>query len=322
MSGRRTKIPWRVWCRVHAKAIAQALPFSFLLVAESRDMYYRSTWHVQTVPPESFHVGDVIAISNRWYTLQTWNHVLYSFLSKVLLKSSWDDLAVVTSFSVSNAGDSIRNQSRNTEERSENNGSPTILFCDFTGLHEISLDEFIKMRRPRGLAVRHLQLSPFDEKIDSSSSAPDLRTERLECRMVSRFKDEVAKLPVHPWYLFRASMRLGNENKYYEFCVAMHEQRVKINNSIKRGQSHHAISAQQKKLLDMEIMRVQLEKFTQEERNFFLFNGSLIASFFATFGLLDRVQPPPSRYVPQDFAHSIPFIGTTELSEPIVFFRS
>lgn len=322
MSGQRTKIPWRIWCRVHAKAIAQALPLSFLIVAESRDMYYRSTWHLQTVPPECFHVGDVIAISNRWYTLPTWNHVLYSFLSKVLLKSSWDDVAVVTSFSENNAGDSFRNQSRNTEERSENNGSPTILFCDFTGLHEMSLDEFIKIRRPRGLAVRHLQLSSSDEKIASLRSTRELGTERLDCRMVSRFKDEVAKLPVHPWHLFRASMRLGNENKYYEFCVAMHEQRVKIKNSIRRGQSHHAISAQQKKLLDMEIMRVQLEKFTREEEKFFLYNGSLVASFLASFGLLDSVQPPPSRYVPQDFAQSIPFIGATELSEPIVFFRS
>lgn len=322
MSGIGAKLSWKTWFRIHAKAIAQAIPISFLLVVESRDMYYRSTWQVQQLPPEFFQVGDVIAISNRWYTLPTWNHVLYSFLSKVLLKSCWDDVAVVTSTASQSACNPSSSRNHQVQTHSaETTDSPKILFCDFVGTHEVSLDEFVAMRRPRGLAVRRLQRYPHSESTSLFPSSFEQKVKKLDPHMAHMFKEEVVKLDVHPWYLFRASARLGHENKYYEFCVAMHEQRVKIRNMVLRTQSQQAISVQKKKLHDMEIMRTHLMKFTKPEKEFFLFNGSLVASFFATYGLLDRVRPPPSRYVPQDFARSLPFIGSTELSEPIVFYR-
>lgn len=286
------KIPWKVWCRIHAKAIAQALPLSFLIVVEARDMYYRSTWQVHSLPSSAFRTGDVIAISNRWYTMPTWNHVLYSLMSKVLLKSCWDDVAVVSS-----------------PDPTGGSSSPSVLFCDFEGAHEMTLDEFIKHRRPRGMAIRQLQVDHRDEKELSDSIS-------------TVFKEEVVKLEVHPWYLFNASRRLGHENKYYEFCVGMHEQRVKIRKMIERGQSREAIAVQQQKLQDMDVLRQHLRKFVKEDYPFQLFNGSLVASFLAAFGLIDRQQPPPTRYVPQDFAHTVPFLGATELKEPVVFYRS
>lgn len=177
------------------------------------------------------------------------------------------------------------------------------------------------MRRPRGLAVRHLHPNPSIESTSLSFSPSNQKSRELDPRVACMFKDEVAKLSVHPWYLFRASFRVGHENKYYEFCVAMYEQRIKIRNMISRAHSHHSISSQQKKLQDMEVMREHLLLFTKREKDFFLYNGSLVASFLATYGLLDRVHPPPSRYVPQDFSRAIPFIGTSELSEPVVFYR-
>eukprot|EP00796_Vickermania_ingenoplastis_P006152 gene6152-4431_t len=285
MSQIGAKIPWRLWFRVHGKAIAQAIPLSFLIVAEARDMYYRASWQVHSIPMEQFATGDVVAICNRWYTMPTWNHVLYSLMSKVLLKSSWDDIAVVSDVS----------------------GSPKILFCDFSGAREMPLEEFIQQRRPRGMALRHLVV--------------DKPSPTLHPGVASLFKEEVTKLQARPWYLFNASWRTGHENNYYNFCVQMNQQRVRIKNMISRGQSREAVGVQQRKLQDMEVMRGHLLKFTSNATAFYLFNGSLVSSFLAAYGLVDREQPPPSRYVPQDFAHTIPFIGATQLEEPLVFFR-
>lgn len=291
MSNVSPKIPWKLWFRIHAKAIAQAIPISFLIVVESRDMYYRATWQVSPLPLEGLHPGDVISICNRWYTMPTWQHVWYSLCSKVLLKSCWDDAAVVSSCDPS---------STTTE-------SIKILYCDFDGAHEVSLAEFINQRRPRGLAVRQIRL-------DSHSRTA------LNPAISSLFVNEVTKMKARPWYLFNASWRVGHENKYYEFVVGMHLQRVKIKKMIDRGQSRESIINQQRKLQDMEVMRSHLRKFT-EDSSFRLFNGSLVASFLAAYDLIDRHQPPPSRYVPQDFSHDVPFNGATELSSPIVFYK-
>lgn len=280
-------MPMRVWLRVHAKAICQALPLSFLIVVEARDLYYRATWDVAALPPSKFEVGDVIAVCNRWYTLPTWGHVAYSLVSKVLLKSCWDDVGVISAVT---------------------DGKPHILFVDFSGAHEQPLDAFLDERRPRGAAVRKLVR---DEGVPPLSPA-----------IADLFYKEVVKIPVEPWYLFSASLRSGSEHKFYEFCVGMHEQRCKIRGMLRRHQSRQAVEAQQTSLKEMEVMRQHLAKFVEPVTHFHLFNGSLIASFFATYGLVDRNLPSPSRYVPQDFAHTVPFLGATTLDEPVVFFKN
>ncbi|AYU83268.1 hypothetical protein conserved [Leishmania donovani] len=287
MSSVTPTIPFKAWLKLHAKAICQALPLSLLIVVEARDLYYRATWDVTPVPPSKFEVGDVIAVCNRWYTLPTWSHVVYSWLSKVLLKSCWDDVGVISS---------VRN------------GTPHILYVDFHGVHEQPLDAFLEARCPRGAAVRKLHR---DEGVPSPSPA-----------IADLFRKEVEMISVEPWFLFSASMRGGNEHKYYEFCVRMHEQRCKIRSMLQRRQSRRAIEAQQTSLQEMEVMRQHLAKFVEPVTHFHLYNGSLVASLFATYGLLDRDMPSPSRYVPQDFAHTIPFLGATTLDEPIVFFRN
>lgn len=281
------KMPWRVWARIHGKAICQALPIAFLIVVEGRDMYYRSTWQVQEVEPGRFESGDVIAICNRWYTLPTWSHVLYSLLSKVLLKSAWDDVGVIST---------------------KLGGTPHIVFCDFTGAHEMPLADFLRQRVPRGAAVRKLVL-------DAGVARPSPAVARL-------FVEEVGKLKVQPWHLFSASARHGSEFAYYEFCVQMNLQRQKIRDMITRRKSRMAIQGQQDKLREMDAMRQHLAKFVAKDGEFHLFNGSLVASFLATFGLLDRELPAPSRYVPQDYAHDLPFAGATHLEEPVVFFKN
>ncbi|KAG5467045.1 hypothetical protein LSCM1_01225 [Leishmania martiniquensis] len=281
------KLPFKAWLQLHVKAICQALPLSLLIVVETRDLYYRATWDVTPVPPSKFEVGDVVALCNRWYTLPTWGHVLYSWLSKVLLKSCWDDVGIISSVK---------------------NGNPHLLYVDFRGVHEQPLDAFLEERCPRGAALRKLHR---DEGVPPLSPS-----------IASLFQEEVDKIPAEPWFLFAASMRGGHEHKYYEFCVGMHEQRCKIRSMLQRRQSRLAIEAQQTALKEMEVMRQHLAKFVEPVTRFHLYNGSLVASFFATYGLIDREIPSPSRYVPQDFAHTIPFHGATTLDEPTVFFKS
>ncbi|KPI90745.1 hypothetical protein ABL78_0181 [Leptomonas seymouri] len=281
------RIPFKTWLKLNCKAICQALPLSFLIVVEARDLYYRATWDVTPIPPAKFEVGDVVALCNRWYTLPTWSHVVYSWISKVLLKSCWDDVVVVSS---------VRD------------GKPHILYVDFTGVHEMPLDTFLDERCPRGAAVR---------KLHRDAGVPPLNPSIAEL-----FTKEVEKLPVDPWYLFSASMRVNTEHRYFEFCVGMHEQRCKIRSMLERRQSRQAIEAQQELLREMDVMRQHLVKFVEPVKQFHLFNGSLVASFFATYGLIDRDVPSPSRYVPQDFAHDMPFLGATTLEEPVVFFKN
>ncbi|KAG5492880.1 hypothetical protein JKF63_01460 [Porcisia hertigi] len=287
MAGVAPRIPLKAWLKVHVKAICQALPLSFLIVVEARDLYYRATWDVAPVPPGAFEVGDVVAVCNRWYTLPTWSHIVYSWLSKVLLKSCWDDVGVIASVK---------------------DGKPHILFVDFHGVREQPLDVFLEERCPRGAAVRKLRR---DDGVPPLSPA-----------IADLFQEEVKKISVEPWFLFSASMRSSNEHKYYEFCVGMHNQRCKIRSMLERRQTRSAIEAQKTSLKEMEVMRQYLAKLVEPVTHFHLYNGSLVASFLATYGLIDRNLPSPSRYVPQDFAHTIPFLGATTLDEPIVFFKN
>ncbi|CCW61357.1 unnamed protein product [Phytomonas sp. EM1] len=281
------KMPWPVWLKLHSKAILQALPVAFLIVVEARDMYYRATWNVLPVPPSKFQTGDVIVLCNRWYTLPAWSQKLYSLLSKVLLKCAWDDVGFVVMRA---------------------NGEPHLVYCDFSGVHEEPLGSFLNSRRPRGAAVRKLNLGEG--------------TQPPSTDIANIFMVEVMKNKPQPWYLFSASMRNGPEHKYYEFCVSMNKQRCKIRDMTHRSQSQQAIKNQVERLHEMEVMRDYLATSVERDTKFHLFNGSLVASFLATYGFLDRVLPPPSRYVPQDFARDMPFTGTTSLDEPVVFFKT
>nr|CCC92973.1 unnamed protein product [Trypanosoma congolense IL3000] len=282
------RLSWRQKLRVHLKAVAQALPASIFIVAEARDMYYRATWEVTNVPPTAFQTGDVIAICNRWYTLPAWSHKLYSILSKVLLKSAWDDVGVIW------MRDDI----------------PHILFCDFSGAQVLSLDEFINTRAPRGMALRRLTVEDVDERRRPTDTVAAL------------FAGEVQKIAPRPWYLFRASMRHDQEESYYQCSVDVCHQRHKVHHLVKKGASTRAVREQREKLKNMEIAQQHIATIVEKDNSFYLFNGSLVASFLATFDLLDRALPPPSRYVPQDFAHDLPFKALATLEEPVVFFKS
>ncbi|KAH9601839.1 hypothetical protein LSM04_008483 [Trypanosoma melophagium] len=282
------RLAWRQKLRIHIKAIFQAIPASLLIVGEGKDLYYRATWEVTEIPPTDFSTGDVVAICNRWYTLPTWNHVLYSLLSKVLLKSTWDDVGVIW----------MRND------------VPYIFFTEFEGAKVMSMNEFIETRLPRGMAVRKLIIDePHVSRRPSSSVA-------------ALFATEVQKLTPHPWYIFSASLRHGPEYKYYEFALEMSRQRYKIYEMRKRKASSLAVKKQEEKFKEMEKMRQHLSTLVEHDGNFRLFNGSMVASFLATFDLLDRNLPPPSRYVPQDFAHDLPFKCLAKLEEPVVFFKN
>lgn len=135
------------------------------------------------------------------------------------------------------------------------------------------------------------------------------------------YAEKVKKLSPRPWYLFHASMHSGQEHKYYELCVAINEHRGKIKEMMGSRATTAALEVQRTRLRNMEVTRQHLATVVEHDGEFRLLNGSLVSSFFATFALLDRELPVPSRYVPQDFTHRIPFLGATTLEEPVALFQ-
>ncbi|CCW68955.1 unnamed protein product [Phytomonas sp. Hart1] len=281
------RMPWGVWVRVHAKAILQALPLALLIVVEGRDLYYRATWQVRPVPPSDFRTGDVVLLCNRWYALPSWGQRVYSLIAKGLLKSAWEEVGFII----------VRE-----------NHEPHLVYCDPDGVREEPLGAFLRCRQPRGAALRAL-------RVEDGRPPPSLDIADI-------FMQEVRKNPPQPWYLFAASMRHGAEHQYYEFCVRMNKEYRKMRAMVRRAQTRQAIHDQIEQLREMETMREYLATRVERKPEFHLFNGSLVASFLATYGYLDRVLPSPSRYVPQDFAHDLPFTGSTSLGEPVVFFKT
>ncbi|EPY24837.1 hypothetical protein AGDE_12147 [Angomonas deanei] len=116
-------------------------------------------------------------------------------------------------------------------------------------------------------------------------------------------------------------MRGGQEHKLYETCVQINAQTVKVRNMMRRSVSREAIRDQQETLKNLNSMKEYVTSYVDYDGVFRLFNGSLVASFLASYGLLDREIPAPYRYVPQDFAHDPPFKSATTLEEPVVFFK-
>jgi hypothetical protein len=295
MSGRVSpSMPWRIRLKLHMSVIAAALPFTMLVAVEARDMYYRATWEVETVRSDAFRTGDVIAISNRWYTLPTWSQCAYSFFSKVCLKAVWDDLAVIVT----------------------DGTTPSVLYCTMNEVRREPLQEFLAARCPRGVAVRQIRM-----ETESPRAAPTADVAEIFIR-------EVSKMTPSPWYLFRASWRSAAERTYFNYMYEFNKAKTQFR-ALARGElgpsgerhTKQGIQAAAKRLEDMEIMRQNLEEKLPKFDSFYLFNGSLVASFLATFDLIDREAPAVTRYVPQDFAHDIPMKFST-LGDPVVIYKN
>jgi hypothetical protein len=301
-------MPWKMKFKMYAKATVLALPTSILVVAEIRDMYYRATWDVVHVDAAKLQTGDVIVIANRWYTLPHWGQKLRSVLFKSVLKCTWDDVGVVV----------VRD------------GVPHIVMGDYDGVVDQSIESFIQERMPRGVALRKLTVEPGFPTPQSS--------------VADMFTNEVKKIPVSPWYLFSASWRTGAEHAYYQYATEFHQLKAQYRSMLRRRgvavnqhmvsdagtqkKSGMAVSAMEKRLKEMEVMREHLagrltssDSYPNWKRDFKLTNASLVSSFFATFDLMDRELPIVSRYVPQDFAFDLPMRGA-RLEPPIVIFKN
>lgn len=289
--------------KLWARAMVWAVPGALVVSAEVKDMYYRATWQVVPVPPGKYETGDVIAIANRWYTLPGWGQVARCLFTKVLLRSTWDDIGVVIM----------------------REGKPYLLIADYDCVVDRPLEDFVEERKPRGVALRKLIVEPGFIK-------PTTEVAEL-------FAQEVKKLPASPWYLASASRRTTAEEKYYTYLTNFNALKAEYRQSCRAligapgavaasrstaRKSKLAMDAMEQRLKEMEVMREHLAAQVEREVvdvEYKLFNGSLVASFLATFDLLNRDMPCISRYVPQDFAHPMPLKGST-LAAPLIVFKN
>lgn len=287
MSGPGPAMP--LWMRIKAnvKGFAFSLPFMCVVLVESRDLFFRATWNVEPLPASRYATGDVIAIANRWYTLPTWSDSARSLLTKLLCKSVWDDLGVIV----------VRD------------GVPHLLFCDSEkGATIMPLTTFLHERVPRGAALQKLVVEP-------SFPVPTAEVADL-------FVREVQKITPDPWYAFRAAYRHGDERKFYGFATEFAALKAKYRKiDRERSGTRQAVEVLEKRLQEFDVMRDVLAERVPDFGAFHLFNGSLVASFLATFGLLDRKLPPVTRYVVQDFAHPMPLKGAS-FADPVIIFKN
>lgn len=306
-------MPFRERAKMNIKALLWAVPTSLVFATEVKDMYYRATWEVVPVPPSSYETGDVIAIANRWYTLPTVSSMVRCLMVKTMLRCSWDDLGVIV----------VRQ------------GVPYIVLIEDDRVVDMPLETFVEQRQPRGAAWRKLHVEPGFQKPT---------TEIAEI-----FLQEVKRIAPSPWYIFSASQRTAAETKFYafetEFCSKKAEYRASVRALKEEPPNRHgtmiarddvvapstvivksrkALESMEKRLKEMDVMRQHLASLVEpsvtSDHEFKLFSGSLVASFIATFGLLDREMPSVSRYVPQDFTYPLPFKGAS-LGTPYIVFK-
>jgi len=303
-------MPFRERAKMFLRASLWAVPTAFMLSTEVKDMYLRATWEVVPVPPTSYGTGDVIAIANRWYTLPTVTEMIRCLMMKTMLRCSWDDIGVIV----------VRN------------GIPYIVLVENDHVVDMPLEEFVAQRQPRGVAWRKLEVEPGFQQPSAE--------------IAEVFLNEVKKIEPSPWYVFNASQRTKAEIKFYafetEFSAKKAEYRAAIRalNEPSRSvtslrdrtdiapktvvKSRKALEAMEQRLKEMDVMRQHLASLVEPsvttEHEFKLFSGSLVASFLATFGLLDREIPSVSRYVPQDFTYPLPFKGAS-LGVPYIVYK-
>jgi hypothetical protein len=254
---------------------------------ECREMMARSSW--KPLPVKEYHTGDVLLVSQRWYTLPSWGSIWQSFFYKLVMKAVFDQVGIVV----------------------VKQGVPHIMCVEYDDVTFMPLQEYLDSRRPRGAAVRHLEW--VKKPCEPTAEVAEV------------FLTEVKKMTPEPWYGITAARKNVREMRHYTLSM----------------EKARALTRTEKKIREHDISPAGLQKQRERDRNigiilkgyteeadfphfseFKLFNGSLAASFLATFDILDREFPAPTRYTVADFADHLPVKHGTLYADPYIIYKT
>lgn len=281
---------------LYTRTASAAFVCAALAAVTSRDMYEKHQW--DTVSPgttSQLRTGDVILISNRWFTLDSHKHKLYSFMCKLLMKTAWDDCGVV-----------VTDPSDDDE--------PYILIVEYNKINFQKLRDFCAERKPRGVAVRQI-LAP------SEKDAPAVPAKEVIFPFV---EDMIANRKVTPFSILRASFQNDRERTQYRWAVECSELAFEIRQ--KRAEDS-ATEQALGKMTDQLHDRIGMEAHFAKSLGAppakpypKLYNASLVAEVLQEIGLLRTPHPFAYRYTPVDLAWRVPMINVA-LSDPKMIYN-
>lgn len=270
----------------HVKALAVALPIAAVSIVEIRDMYERSQWDLPA-NVNDYATGDIVLLSNRWYSLPTWSEKFYSLTLKLLMKTSWDDAGVIV-----NSG---------TE--------PMLLYCGYHNVQLTSLNEFLNTREPRGCAVRRiLSLQNVTHKVPAS----DIDAYARSC---------LNRKPT-PWSILWACWEDSQKANQYRYAVQASELAWEIRHMMGDGSSHEAIEAKKSKLHDNIVMSMEYGQHVPVEGPRplpKLFSTSLVAEILQEMKLLPEPSPSATSYAPADLVWKLPLINASMTDPALIY---
>jgi hypothetical protein len=262
-----------------AKAFSAALVTSCIAVVEVRDMSERAQWD-KGVGFGTYDTGDIVIVSNRWFALPP-KHAFYSFMSKLVMKTTWDDVGVVVT----------------------RNGVPHILIVEYDSVTFEPLQQFVDTRQPRAVAVRKLM-----------SLQPDPAAPAVAAEFVTEAKDRTTR----PWSaLTHGAWNLVRDREHFRWAVEASSQAWKVRTmmgtslpaAIERELLHQTILMEEEK-------RRKLHKPPRRPTDK-VNNASLVAELFQAMKLLPEPAPAAFKYAVTDYAWSLPLINA-KLAEPLI----
>jgi hypothetical protein len=280
--------------RLNIKLTLGAFALGALLKIEMRDLYQKGQWEVRPLPEAKYKTGDVLLICNRWFALPTVGEKLYSFACKAIMRSAWDDCAVIVS----------------------RDGHPFVLHADYDRVRLRPLAEFVDDKLPRGMAIRQL------EPTHSLSPLIALREENPEwLKKVESVVSELETKKTVPWTLVSAAWLSSWERKHFAQAVALCQQDERVHKLKREKHTQLLMDKETSYLQDLAIVeadlrsRVNFSKLREE-----VTPGAVVAEFLARLGFLMSPCPILSKYLPCDFCANIPTLDS-KLGPPRVVFK-
>lgn len=278
----------------HGKAGGLALPTALLIAVEMRDMYQRGQWdsprHITT-----FHDGDILLISNRWWALPTYRQRFYSLWTKTLLKTTWDDLGVII-----NDGET---------------GQAMLFIAEPQGVRYVPLTEFLAARDPRGAAVRRIKRAA-----DASMPAPPRQ------EIVAFVAAQIDKRQVRPWLSIRAAWDIGNFRQQFRWAIEVSMQAVQVRKARMSHSSAAMIQAETDRFHEkLALEQAIVDRLPEAGRAvaFETSNAALVAETLAMLHLVPSPLPPPQLYAPTDFSTGVfPLINHEPSDDrPVIIYK-
>ena len=285
-------MPWGMWFRAHVGSLLKAFPVAAVVGVEARDLYYRGAWDVASVPTAHFASGDMLLVSNRWWALPTYSHCVCSLATKLILKTVWDDVAII-----------VKGE----------DGVPRVIIMEYDEYKSLPLTEFLEERMPRGAAWRRLNSATDPATLVASASRVESGARELATS---------PDIPHKPWsHIFEAAYRQEYEEKFFNFAVeiSLFEKKIRSEGAfINRTTASVEVDAARRE--ELLAYKNALAQAYPPTKPFVLHNASLAASVLASMGLLNRNLPPLTKYSVGDFINFIPSTNG-HYDSPLVVFR-